>query len=83
MCIGTLWKYEENGSKYPKLYEKTRKLIQSFQLHISQQIRPYSMSSLSDGQVIPILLVFGHYSNLGKLDPSTPNNAQRQIKSNH
>ena len=42
-CIWALWSSGEPGPKYPQIMcRDTRKVIQSLQLHISHQVRPYS-----------------------------------------
>ena len=49
-----------------------QKLIESLQLIISHQPRPYSSAMNSKGQVLYILRYLGHWGHLGKLGPNSP-----------
>ena len=60
----------------------TWKVIQSLQLLVSHQMRPYSSVSALCDWAIPVSQVIGYWGNLGKLGPNTPNHVPGHTKSN-
>lgn len=68
----TLGKLEPNRAVIPQItVKKMQKVIESLQLIISHQPRPYSSAMNSKGQVLHILGYLGHWDNLGKLGPNS------------
>ena len=49
-----------------------QKVIESLQLIISHQPRPYSSAMNPKGQVLYILRYLGHWGHVGKLGPNSP-----------
>ena len=81
------WALGQFGVKRPKYpyvkYKVTQKEIQSLQLLISHQMRPYaSAQALGGSNYIPVSQVLRYCGNLGKLGPNTPNHMQGHMKSN-
>ena len=74
-CFTGTWvlgQFEETGPEYPKSCVGILKVIQSLQILISHQMRPYSGVKALCG-LRPVSQIPGSWRNLGKLGPNTPN----------
>ena len=71
------------GPQIPQIFcRDTWKLIQSPQILISHQLRPYSSVKALCGVSYTVSQVLGYWERLRKLDPNIPNHVQGHMKIN-